>query len=199
MVDYTPSLKNLIEQFKKLPGIGPKSAQRLAFHILFSSPQTVKDLTCAISEAKEKIGRCDRCYNISENNPCEICEDQGRDRGLICVVEEPKDLIAVERTGFLGQYHVLGGVFSPLDGIGPDQLRIKELLLRVGEGGMSEIILAMNPNTQGEATALYLQKLLKPFGVKVSRIAYGLPIGADMDYADEATLSKAFEGRKEFV
>ncbi|MBU0767424.1 recombination mediator RecR [Patescibacteria group bacterium] len=198
MVEYTPSLRKLIEELKKLPGIGPKSAQRLAFHVLFSSPQTVKDLAEAMTEAKEKIKHCSTCFNISENNPCEICSDSGREDSLLCVVEEPKDLIAVERSGFKGKYHVLGGVISPLDGIGPDQLRIKELLARLKDG-ISEVILAMNPVTEGEATAFYLHRMIKPLGVKISRIAYGLPIGSDMDYADEATLSRAFEGRKEVL
>lgn len=198
-MQYTPSLQKLIEELKKLPGIGPKSAQRLAFHILFSSKDTVQMLTGSINEAKDKIGFCQQCFNISEQTPCEICSDESRDASLLCVVGEPKDLVAMARTGFAGKYHVLGGVISPLDGLGPDQLRIKELMRRVTEGAVAEIILAMNHTTEGEATAFYLQRVLKPLGVKVSRLACGLPIGSDMDYADEVTLTRAFEGRKEVV
>ena len=197
MAEYAATFKKLIDELKKLPGIGPKSAQRLAFHILESSSNDVKQLAEIMVEAKATLKHCSTCFNLTDRDPCEICSDSGRDRSLLCVVEEPKDLMAIERTHeFRGIFHVLGGVLSPLNGMGPESLRIKELLGRV-KSGIKEMVLAMNPNTEGEATALYLTKLLSPMGVKITRIAYGLPIGSDLDYADEATLTKSFEGRRE--
>jgi len=193
---YAETLSRLIEELKKLPGIGPKSAQRLAFYILESSKKDVEGMLDAIREAKDKIRNCSVCYNITDENPCRICTDLIRDKSLLCVVSEPKDLMAIERAReYQGRYHVLGGLISPLDGLGPDNLRIKELLERVSKEKYSEVILAFSSTTEGEATSLYLIRLLKPFGVKITRIAYGLPIGADMDYADEATLAKALKGR----
>jgi len=180
-----------------MPGVGPKSAQRLAFHILGLSREEAESLTRAVLEAKQNIKYCSTCFNITDRDPCEICSDTGRDHSTICVVEEPKDLMAVERTHhYRGTYHVLGGALSPLQGRGVESLRIKELLRRLG-GGVMELVLAMNPTTEGEATVLYLTKLLTPFKIKITRIAYGLPIGGDLDYADEATLTKALEGRRE--
>lgn len=194
---YAETLNRLIEEFKKMPGVGPKSAQRLAFYILQSSVAEVKKLVFAVMEAKEKIRHCSVCFNITDINPCKTCSDEGRDGSLLCVVAEPKDLVAVERSGeYRGRYHVLGGMISPLDGINPETLRIKELLQRLQKENFREIILALSPTAEGEATNIYLTKLIKPLGIMLSRVAYGLPIGADMDYADEATLSKALEGRK---
>ncbi len=198
MSEYASSMKNLIEAFKLLPGIGPKSAQRLAFHILAVPESEVVELTSAILDAKKNIKNCSNCFNISDKDPCEICSDKQRDQSMICVVEEPKDLIAIERShSFKGLYHVLGGAVSPLDGIGPDSLRIKELIERIKVSNATEIVLAMNPTTEGEVTATYLTGLIIPLGVRVTRIAYGLPIGGDLDYVDEATLSKSLEGRRE--
>jgi len=197
MAEYAATFKKLIEELKKLPGVGPKSAQRLAFYMLESSANDVKKLADAMLEAKKSLKHCSVCFNITDHDPCEICSDRSRDHSLLSVVSEPKDLMAIERTHeYHGIYHVLGGVISPLNGMGPDNLRIKELLKRV-KSNVSEIVLALNPTTEGEATALYLTKLLIPLGKKITRIAYGLPIGSDIDYADEATLTKAFEGRRE--
>lgn len=196
MAEYAASLRKLIEEFKKLPGIGPKSAQRLAFHILEVSAEEVKKLAASMLEAKKTIRHCSVCFNLTDKDPCEICADKSRETKVITVVEEPKDLIAIERTGFRGLYHVLGGAISPLDGLGPENLRIKELLKRI-TSKVSEVVLALNPSTEGEATAIYLNKLLQPLGVKITRIAYGLPVGADMDYADPMTLTRALEGRRE--
>ncbi|MBI5700132.1 recombination protein RecR [Candidatus Saganbacteria bacterium] len=196
MAEYAESLRKLIEEFKKLPGIGPKSAQRLAFHILEVSAEEVKKLAASMLEAKKTIRHCSVCFNLTDKDPCEICADKSRETKVITVVEEPKDLIAIERTGFRGLYHVLGGAISPLDGLGPENLRIKELLKRI-TSKVSEVVLALNPSTEGEATAIYLHKLLQPLGVKITRIAYGLPVGADMDYADPMTLTRALEGRRE--
>lgn len=180
-----------------MPGVGPKSAQRLAFHILGLSGEEAESLTRAVLEAKKTIKNCSTCFNITDRDPCEICSDQSRDHSIICVVEEPKDLMAVERTHqYHGTYHVLGGTLSPLEGRGVEILRIKELLHRLG-GVVGEVVLAVNPTTEGEATVLYLTKLLTPFKIRITRIAYGLPIGSDLDYADEATLTKALEGRRE--
>lgn len=196
MAEYAATFKRLIEELKKLPGVGPKSAQRLAFHMLETSLADVQKLTEAMLEAKRSLKHCSTCFNVTDRDPCEICADTGRDRSILCVVEEPKDLMAIERTHeFRGMYHVLGGVISPINGMGPDALRIKELLQRTQKG--TEVILAMNPTTEGEATALYLTKLLAPLGARITRIAYGLPIGSDIDYADEATITKSFEGRRE--
>lgn len=197
---YAETLAKLIEELKKMPGIGPKSAQRLAFHILQSSERDVKSLLSAIKDAKEKMKHCSVCYNITDVDPCRICSDGGRDGSRLCIVAEPKDLMAIERSGeYNGKYHVLGGLISPLDGVGPENLRIKELARRLRKKDVLEIILAISPTTEGEVTNIYLSKLIKPLGIRLTRVAYGLPIGADMDYADEATLSKAFQGRKEIL
>lgn len=195
---YADSLAKLIEELKKLPGIGPKSAQRLAFFILGSSQKAIDELIQAIKQAKERLKYCSSCFNITDIDPCKICGDLSRQDDLLCVVAEPKDLVAIERSGvYNGKYHVLGGLISPLDGIEPDSLRIRELLQRLNELKIKEIVLAIPPTTEGEATAIYLSKLMKPLGIKLTRIAYGLPVGADMDYADPATLSKSLEGRRE--
>ena len=187
----------LIAEFTKMPGIGPKSAQRLAFYVLQASDGEIKGLIDALQETKKKVGYCSNCFNISVEDPCEICGDENRDRTKICVVALSQDLIAIEKTReYNGHYHVLGGVISPLDGIGPENLRIKELLKRLTKD-VKEVILALNPTVEGEATVIYLTKLLKPLGVMMTRIAYGLPVGSDMDYADEVTLTKSFEGRRE--
>lgn len=195
---YAETLAKLIEELKRLPGIGPKSAQRLAFYILQSSGKDVESLVSAIKEAKERLKHCSICFNITDINPCKICSDSSRDNNLLCIVAEPKDLMAIERSReYNGKYHVLGGMVSPLDGIGPENLRIKELMERLRKKNIKEIILAISPTTEGEATNICLARLIKPVGISLTRVAYGLPIGADMDYADEATLSKAFQGRKE--
>lgn len=181
-----------------MPGIGPKSAQRLAFHILQSSRKDVESLLISIQQAKERLKHCLVCFNITDTDPCKICSDGSRENNLLCIVAEPKDLMAIERSGeYRGRYHVLGGMISPLDGVGPESLRVRELLARLQKEDFSEIVLAISPTTEGEATNIYLTKLIKPLGIKLTRVACGLPIGADMDYADEATLSKAFEGRRE--
>ncbi len=181
-----------------MPGIGPKSAQRLAFYVLQSSARDIDKLALVIQEAKSRLKHCSTCFNITDIDPCKICADLSRETNSLCVVGEPKDLMAIERSGgFKGKYHVLGGLISPLDGVGPDTLRVKELMQRLGTGKFKEIILAISPTTEGEATSIYLSKLIRPLGLKLTRLAYGLPIGADMDYADEATLSKSFEGRRE--
>lgn len=195
---YAETLGRLIEELKRMPGIGPKSAQRLAFYILQSSSRDVENLVASIKDAKEKMRHCSTCYTITDKDPCRICSDDSRDRGFLCIVAEPKDLMAIERAGeYNGKYHVLGGLISPLDGLGPENLRIKELMRRLQSEKIQEIILAISPTTEGEATNIYLARLIKPLGISLTRVAYGLPIGADMDYADEATLSKAFQGRKE--
>jgi len=195
---YAETLGRLIEELKRMPGIGPKSAQRLAFYILQSSSRDVENLVASIKDAKEKMRHCCTCYTITDKDPCRICSDDSRDRGSLCIVAEPKDLMAIERAGeYNGKYHVLGGLISPLDGLGPENLRIKELMRRLQSEKIREIILAISPTTEGEATNIYLARLIKPLGISLTRVAYGLPIGADMDYADEATLSKAFQGRNE--
>lgn len=188
----------LIEELHKLPGIGPKSAQRLAYFLLRSSDEEARALAEAIVAVKEKIIFCSQCQNISETDPCLICQDKERNQTKICVVEEPLDIVALERTrGYNGLYHVLHGVISPMDGIGPEALRIKELLNRLQDGSIQEIILATNPNLEGEATAMYLHRLISPLGIKVTRLARGLPFGSDLEYADEVTLTRALEGRQE--
>ena len=188
----------LIERLVRLPGIGPKSAQRLAFHLLKVPREEAAALAEAVLELKDKVRACGQCFNISEEDRCSICQDARRDAGLLCVVEEVNDLLAIEKTReFRGLYHVLGGSLSPLDGRGPEQIRARELLQRLEGGGVREVILATNPNVEGEATALYLLRLLKAHPVKVTRIARGLPMGGDLEYADEATLSRALEGRRE--
>ncbi|MBR1754324.1 recombination protein RecR [bacterium] len=195
---YPKSIATLIEEFQKFPSVGPKSAQRMAFHILKMPLSEVQKFTNNIIDAKENTFACDVCFNLSSSNPCEICSSSSRDKGVICVVAETKDLIAIEKTNeYKGVYHVLQGLISPMDGIGADDIRIKELLHRIAENEVSEIILALSPSIEGEATSLYLSKLIKPFGVKISRIAFGLPVGADLEYADEITLAKALEGRHE--
>ena len=195
---YTTSFSKLVDVFRKMPGVGSKSAVRMAYHILSLSDEETKEIISAISDAKQKIHYCSICQNITETDPCEICSNPKRDRTLLCVMDKPKDVIALEKTReYFGLYHVLHGSISPMDGIGPDDLKIKELLSRVAEGEFKEIIMANNPSIEGEATAMYISKLLKPFGVKVSRIAYGLPVGGDLEYADQITLAKAIEGRRE--
>ena len=189
-------LQNLIEQFERLPGIGKKSAQRLAFYVLNLPKEKALAFADAIVEAKEKIHKCEACQNLTDSELCPICENQSRDRSIICVVENPRDILAFERTKeYNGLYHVLHGLISPMDGIGPEQLYIKELLLRINGGGVLEVIMATNPTVEGEATAAYLAKLLKPLEIKVTRLAYGIPVGGNLEYADEVTLYRALEGR----
>lgn len=196
-MEYTKPLAQLIEFFQKFPGIGPKSAQRMAFHLLKMPLGEVQRFSQVLVEAKENIHYCNICFNMSASNPCEICSDSRRDKSVICVVAETKDLIAVEKTReYKGLYHVLQGTLSPLDGIGVEDIRIKELLTRVADEEVKEIILALSPSVEGEATSMYLTKLLKPFNIKISRIAFGLPIGSDLEFADEITLAKAIEGRR---
>jgi len=191
-------LNRLVAQLARLPGIGEKTAQRLAFHILRSPPEYARELSAAIQEVKEKVHLCARCFSLTEEDLCGFCRDDRRDERVVCVVESVADLMAIERTReFKGRYHVLHGVLSPLEGVGPDQLRIKELLVRLNEGKIEELIVATNPDVEGEATALYLTRLLKPMGLKVSRIAQGLPMGGDLEYADQATLAKALSARRE--
>ena len=192
------SLQELVEQFKKLPGVGQKSAQRLAFHILRTPREDTDKLCEALRDVKDRVTYCSICNNITDADPCPLCNDDGRDHRTICVVEEPQNVSVVDRSGgFRGVYHVLMGAIAPLQGIGPEDLKIKGLLHRVADGGVEEVILATNPTVEGEATALYLAKLLKPLGVRVSRIAMGVPVGSDLDYTDEFTMSKAMEGRRE--
>jgi len=191
-------MARLIEELHRLPGVGPKNAQRLAYFLLHAPEEQARALAEAIVELKEKIVFCSRCYNITEVDPCSICQDEKRDHTSICVVEKPMDILPLERTrGYHGLYHVLHGAISPMDGIGPDDLRIKELLSRLQEMSVQEIILATNPNLEGEATAMYIQRLVGPLGIRVTRLARGLPFGSDLEYADEATLSRALEGRQE--
>ena len=195
---YAGPVQTLIDELGRLPGIGPKSAQRIAFHLLKLPAEDAARLARAIEEAKAKVTFCTRCYNVSEGSECGICSDPRRDATVICVVEEPRDIVAVEKTGeFKGRYHVLQGAISPIEGIGPEQLRVKELLIRLEPEGVTEVILATNPNIEGEATAMYLARLLKPLGFRVTRIASGLPVGGDLEYADEVTLGRAFEGRRD--
>jgi recombination protein RecR len=194
---YEGVVQDLIDELGRLPGVGPKSAQRIAFHILQSDPVDVRRLANALNEVKEKVRFCAVCGNVSESERCRVCLDQRRDPSVICVVEEPKDVVAVERTReFRGRYHVLGGAISPIEGVGPDDLRIRELMTRLADGVVTELILATDPNLEGEATATYLARLLKPMGLKVTRLASGLPVGGDLEYADEVTLGRAFEGRR---
>ena len=191
-------LSKLIEQFERLPGIGHKTAQRLAFHVLNLPDEAARNFAQAILEAKEKIHYCTLCQNLTDAELCPICQDAGRDKHVICVVEDAQDVMAFERTReFSGVYHVLHGTISPMDGIGPDQLRIKELLSRLATGEVTEVIMATNPTVEGEATAMYISRLVKPLGIKVTRLAYGIPVGGDLEYADEVTLSRALEGRSE--
>jgi len=195
---YPEPVARLIDALQRLPGIGPKTAQRLTFFLLKRPADEVRELSEALLAVKERIVYCRVCFNVTDQDPCRICADPSRDARLLCVVEEPNDLLAMERTGeYRGHYHVLLGALSPLDGIGPEDLKVRELLARLDAGGTTEVILATNPNVEGEATALYLAKLLRPLGVRVTRIARGLPVGGDLEYADQVTLSKALEGRRE--
>ena len=195
---YSPSIEKLIEAFEKLPSIGNKTAARLAFYILNASKEETDEFISAIQNAKQNLKYCSQCFNISDTDPCEICANPMRDKTTICVVEDVKDVVAMERTHeFKGVYHVLHGSISPMNGVGPDDIKIKELLARLMGGEVKEIILATNPRVEGEATAMYISKLVKPLGVKVTRIAHGIPVGGDLEYTDEVTLSKALEGRRE--
>lgn len=194
---YTGAIQDLIDELGRLPGVGPKSAQRIAFHILQADPVDVTRLATTLRRVKELVRFCTTCYNVAEDEQCRICLDPRRTDEVLCVVEEPKDVVAIERTGeFRGRYHVLGGAINPLEGIGPDNLRIRELMARLGSGEVRELILATDPNTEGEATATYLALLVKPMGIVVTRLASGLPVGGDLEYADEITLGRAFEGRR---
>jgi len=194
---YEGAIQDLIDELGRLPGIGPKSAQRLAFHLLQSETADVNRLAAALTRVKELVRFCATCFNVAESEQCRICRDARRTDELICVVEEPKDVVAIERTGeFRGRYHVLGGAINPLEGIGPDNLRIRELMARLAGGEVKELILATDPNTEGEATATYLALMVKPMGITVTRLASGLPVGGDLEYADEVTLGRAFEGRR---
>ncbi len=194
---YEGAVQELIDELGRLPGVGPKSAQRIAFHILESDPDDMKKLATAIVTVKDRVKFCSVCGNVTEQETCSICRDPRRDPTMICVVEESKDVIAVERTrSFRGRYHVLGGAINPIAGIGPDQLRIRELLSRLSDEQISEIIIATDPNLEGEATATYLMRMLKTLGITVTRLASGLPVGGDLEYADEITLGRAFEGRR---
>jgi recombination protein RecR len=194
---YEGPVQDLIDELGRLPGVGPKSAQRIAFHLLAADSVDVKRLAHVLVEVKERVKFCRICGNVAEEDECRICRDPRRDRAVICVVEEPKDVVAVEKTReFRGRYHVLGGAISPIDGVGPDDLRIRELMARLADGDVTELILATDPNLEGEATATYLARLVKPLGLAVTRLASGLPVGGDLEYADEVTLGRAFEGRR---
>ncbi len=197
-MQYPEPIAKLIESFSRLPGIGPKTAGRLAFHVLRMKEENVMEFAKALVNVKRNLHYCSVCFNITDTDPCRICQDKSRDASLICVVQEPKDVVAMERTKeFNGYYHVLHGAISPMEGIGPDEIRIAELLKRLGDDQVQEMILATNPNIEGEATAIYLSRLVRNFGLTVTRIAHGLPVGGDLEYADEVTLSKALEGRRE--
>jgi recombination protein RecR len=195
--NYTQPVQALIDEFGRLPGIGPKSAQRIAFHLLKVSAEEAQRLAHAITEAKDKVRFCERCFNVADGQLCPICSDDRRDSSVICVVEESRDIMAIEKTGeFRGRYHVLLGAMNPLEGIGPEQLKIRELVARLGPERVEEVIVCTNPNTEGEVTAMYLARLLSPIGLRVTRIASGLPVGGDLEYADELTLGRALEGRR---
>ena len=195
---YSPSIEKLIEAFERLPSIGHKTAARLAFHMLNSSEEEINNFVNAITNAKKNLKYCSKCFNISDTDPCIICSNPKRDESIICVVEDVRDIIAMERTHeFNGVYHVLHGSISPMNGVGPDDIKVKELLARITDGKVKEIILATNPRVEGEATAMYLSKLIKPLGIKVTRIARGIPVGGDLEYTDEITLMQALEGRRE--
>ena len=199
MVDYPRPIKRLIEAFSTLPGIGPKSAERLAFHIISMPRKNVLNLSQSLLDVKDNIFHCSVCNNLTDVDPCYVCRDERRDKKLICVVQQAKDLIALEKIGdYKGNYHVLHGAISPMDGVGPEELKIKKLIDRIKEEEVKEIILATNPTVEGEATAMYISKAAKPLNIRVTRLAYGLPMGGDLEYADEMTLSKALEGRKDF-
>ena len=194
---YEGAIQDLIDELGRLPGVGPKSAQRIAFHVLSADPADVNRLATSLRKVKELVRFCTTCFNVAESEQCRVCRDTRRTNEVLCVVEEPKDVVAIERTGeFRGRYHVLGGAINPLEGIGPDNLRIRELLMRLGTGEVKELILATDPNTEGEATATYLAIMIKPMGIAVTRLASGLPVGGDLEYADEITLGRAFEGRR---
>ncbi|MDI1464274.1 recombination mediator RecR [Catellatospora sp. KI3] len=194
---YEGAIQDLIDELGRLPGVGPKSAQRIAFHVLAADQTDIKRLAAALTRVKEQVRFCVQCYNVAEEDSCRICRDPRRREDAICVVEEPKDVVAIERTNeFRGRYHVLGGAINPLEGVGPDNLRIRELMARLSSGKVTELILATDPNTEGEATATYLALMVKPMGITVSRLASGLPVGGDLEYADEITLGRAFEGRR---
>jgi recombination protein RecR len=194
---YEGVVQDLIDELGRLPGVGPKSAQRIAFHLLQADPVDVKRLAEVLVEVKDKVRFCRTCFNVAEADECRICLDPRRDPSLLCVVEEPKDVQAVERTReFRGRYHVLGGAISPIEGVGPDDLRVRELMQRLADGTVTELIIATDPNLEGEATATYLARLVKPMGLRVTRLASGLPVGGDLEYADEVTLGRAFEGRR---
>ncbi|HEY8530563.1 MAG TPA: recombination mediator RecR, partial [Paenibacillaceae bacterium] len=193
-------IAKLIEAFSRLPGIGPKTATRLAFHVLRMKEEDALDFAKALVGVKRNLTYCSTCCNVTDVDPCRICSDKSRDASVICVVQEPRDVVAMERTKeYFGQYHVLHGAISPMDGVGPDDIRIAELMRRLGDERVQELILATNPNIEGEATAMYISRLVKPLGIRVTRIAHGLPVGGDLEYADEVTLSKALEGRRELV
>jgi recombination protein RecR len=195
---YAAPVQDLIDELGRLPGIGPKSAQRIAFHLLKLTKDDALRLARAINDVKERVSFCSRCFNVAEGEECTLCTDARRDPAVVCVVEEPRDIAAVEKTQeYRGRYHVLMGAISPIEGVGPDQLKVRELLARLEPEGVKEVILCTNPNIEGEATAMYLARLLKPLGVKVTRIASGLPVGGDLEYADELTLGRALEGRRE--
>lgn len=197
MANDIPALARLVDEFRKMPSIGSKSAERLAFYVLGLEEKDVKNLTEAISEAHDKIHQCEICRNLTEDEVCPICKSDKRDRSIICVVEDPRDVVVIERTHeFNGLYHVLHGVISPINGVGPEELTIKELLSRLNDNTVKEVIMATNPTVEGEATAMYISRLLKPLGIEVSRLAYGIPVGADIEYADEVTISRALEGRR---
>ncbi len=198
MAQVPKSIQNLIEAFERLPGIGPKTAQRLTFYLLHAPKEEAQALAKSALEMKEKTVLCEICFNIGESTPCNICSDSGRDSTIIMVVENPLDVLALEKASFKGFYHVLHGVISPLENIGPDEIHIRELLPRLKDGKVKELILATNPTMEGEATAMYIQRLISPLGVKITRIARGLPVGSDIEYADETTLSRALEGRNEY-
>jgi recombination protein RecR len=194
---YEGIVQDLIDELGRLPGVGPKSAQRIAFYLLAADPADVRRLADVLLQVKEKVRFCATCGNVAEEDQCRICRDPRRDESVLCVVEEPKDVVAIERTReFRGRYHVLGGAISPIEGIGPDDLRIRELVQRLADGTVVEVILATDPNLEGEATATYLTRLLKPMGLRITRLASGLPVGGDLEYADEVTLGRAFEGRR---
>jgi recombination protein RecR len=195
---YTKSFQKLIDVFRKMPGVGNKSAVRMAYYVLSMSDEDIEDMTKTITEAKAKIRYCKICQNTAEQEICEICQSSKRDKSIICVVEQPKDVVALEKTReYYGSYHVLHGCISPMDGIGPEDIKIKELLERAADETVKEVILAISPNVEGDATSMYISKLLKPFGIRVTRIAYGIPVGGDLEYADQVTLAKAIEGRRE--
>ena len=195
---YAPPIARLLEELERLPGIGPKSAQRIAYWLLTADSADAERLASAITEVKRTIHFCPVCFNFAEGDLCSVCADPERDRTAVCVVEEPRDLVAVDRTGeFRGTYHVLQGAISPMDGIGPERLRIRELIDRLAPGEITEVVIATNPNVEGETTALYLARLIKPLGIRVTRIASGLPVGADLEFADEVTLGRALEGRRD--